>query len=169
MAPRLVPLKAVITNVTTGADVDQIASNIYFRNWPGTLATDWGIARSVAPFSFTPNAYSMIGELCEVNGVATVYTGTTTNDATREARIRSFANLVTPRSQSFTVYAVGQSVKEVCLDPLCLTKRTNVLAEAKAQAVVQRLQNPDKSVTPWVYGNTNNTVAYKILYFRYLE
>jgi len=175
LGQRITPIKSLLTAITDASgygpttNQDWLASNIYNLAW--APSSTWGNDRTNTTTGYNfinfPNAYAMIGELCEINGVSTNFPSGSpgdTNDVVREARIRSFANLVTTRSERFTVYAVGQAVKVVPV--VGGGSQIKVLAEAKAQAVVQRLQTHDGTGE---YGNANNTNSYKILYFRYLD
>lgn len=152
---RITPLAAVLPNaaqMTTwgfgdSADEWVIATNIYNMTW--TPSSTWGTSRTTAPFSFLPAVYNMVGELCEVDKLADNFAGAT-NDAMREARIRSIANLVTTRSNTFTIWAVGQAVA-----PNSDPTNPQVVAEAKVQAVVERYEEA-------------GTVKFRTLYFRYL-
>jgi hypothetical protein len=141
-----------------------VAHNIRTQLWATVtdVTTGWGVKRA-NPGAFLPGMYCLVGELCEVAGVAsnwsTASSMTVTNDFTWESRVRSFINLVDVRSERFTVHGLGQALQEDGLG------RTNILGEAKIQAVIQRVQNP----VDGIYGNGNDTVSYKVVYFRYLE
>ncbi len=166
---RIEPLKALIPdNMHTygfgpNTDVDRIATNIHDLVWAS--GSTWGTERTTSPNRFISNWFCMIGELCEIDRVSTNYTGAT-NDALREARIRSFANLVDVRSERFLVHGIGQAIQDVNGDGDYDAGTDLINGEAKIQAVVQRLQ---AAGTDTVYGTSDDTVTYKVLYFRYLE
>ena len=152
--PRYQPLTGVIPgNMASygfGPNTDQLrlATNIYNLAWANIGPSSWFYYRTNTTYKFLPGAFNMIGELCEVDGVSTNYAAATT-DQMREARIRTFANLVTTRSDTFTIWGLGQAVDN----------NTNVMAETKFQVVVQRYV--DSTATP-------PNVKFRTLYFRHL-
>lgn len=163
---RILPIRAAIPGNwhTFGAgpntDADRVATNIYNQVW--AAHSTWGTARTNAPNNFTPGYYNMIGELCEIDRVATNYAGAT-NDFLREARIRSFANLFTVRSDQFTIWAVGQAIQDVNGNGVFDPGTDLILGETKVQAVVERFDAADGQ-----FGVGADTVAYRLVYFRYL-
>ncbi len=167
---RIEPIRAVTTAIAppfgpaTGASgADATATNIYFQTWaPGST---WGADRSTAPNRFTPLFYNMIGELCEIDLVSTNYAGAT-NDAMREARIRTFANLVTVRSEQFTVHAVGQAIQDVNSNGAYDPGTDLILGESKIRTVVTRIQGAG-SDGQW--GTSDDTVEYRCLEYKYLN
>ncbi|MDW8344756.1 MAG: hypothetical protein RMM51_09735 [Verrucomicrobiae bacterium] len=163
---RILPIRAAIPPNwhTFGAgpntDADRVATNIYNQVWAS--ASTWGSARTNAPNYFTPGFYNMIGELCEIDRVATNFSGAT-NDFLREARIRSFANLFTVRSDQFTIWAVGQAIQDVNNNGVFDAGTDLILGETRAQAVVERFDGADGQ-----FGVGTDTPAYRLVYFRYL-
>jgi len=139
--PRIRPLTALIGPSSPLPAV--AAANIYslvFKNpssfspvmtWPNTA---WQ--------SFSTNAFALEGEICEISGVSDSTVGST--DAQREDGVRSIIDMVTIRSNTFTVWAVGQALKATPTGVI-------VTGEARVQAVVQR----------------DFTGQFRILYFRY--
>ncbi|MGA2222506.1 MAG: hypothetical protein ABSH21_12175 [Verrucomicrobiia bacterium] len=112
--------------------------NIYNQLWVTTYAPP-----GVAPWAPTfANVYAMAGQICEIQGVSDSTVGST--DAQREDGVRSIIDMVTIRSNTFTVWAVGQALKATPTGVI-------VTGEAKVQAVVQR----------------DFTGQFRILYFRY--
>ena len=156
--PRIDPLRAVTTAITSDADV--VATNICNQIWAST--SEWSTNRTTSPYTFNSYAFNMIGELCEIDRVAANYSGAT-NDAMREARIRSFANLVTVRSDTFTVWAVGQAIKDVNANGVYDAGTDLILGEARVQAVIERYDAADGQ-----FGVGTDTPAYRVVYFRYL-
>jgi hypothetical protein len=160
--PRVLPLAAPLTGITAanamGQSTDQlrIATNIYFMTWSHTNTASWAAKRSSGPRNFTPGVFNMIGELCEVDLISTNGGPSTawTNDFVRENRIRSFANLVTTRSDTFTIWGIGQAIQDINSNGTFDTGDL-ITAEAKVQCVVQRYED-------------NGQVKFRTLYFRYL-
>jgi hypothetical protein len=97
---RLQPL-AALTNAPVGyAGPDLIAiSQLQFVNHPTNNFTG-------TPPLF-PDLYTFVGQLCEVTNFVPA---TVSANADREARIRSMANLITTRSQTFSVWILAQVV-----------------------------------------------------------
>ena len=143
-AIRSAPLQALLN----GTPLVGLTNNIRTNAWVTTWSTSWTALTNAAPLwtSFS-NVYAFAGQVCEVNQVANV--GGT--DASREGNLASIINLITTRSDTFTVWAWGQALQEVKNGTVVLG--TNVVGEAKVQAVVQR--------------GANN--RYRVLYYRYLN
>ena len=154
-------LAALVTGITptynmgTFTDQGPIVANIYAMNWATTGANGWRTKRT-NPFKFLPNVYNMVGELCEVDSIATNCNpaATFSTDFMREARLRSFANLVTTRSGQFTVWALAQTIQDVNANGTFDAGTDIITAEAKVQAVVERYLE-------------NGQVKFRTLYFRY--
>ncbi|MGD0016155.1 MAG: hypothetical protein ABSC38_01365 [Verrucomicrobiia bacterium] len=145
-AIRSAPLQALL-NVPA---LVGLTNNILTNSWVATWRTSWTALTNAAPMwtSFS-NVYAFAGQICEVDQVAN---GGGT-DAAREDQVRSVANLITTRSDTFTVWAWGQAIMDVNKDNLFTPGIDLVVGEAKVQAVVQRLA-----------GN-----QYRVLYYRYLN
>lgn len=111
MAARLPPIRALLVNTSSdlthsNAALDIIARNIINR----TFVTN-------SPYASTtgnrPPAYLTPGEICEVAGLG--YFNDVTwhpSSADREQAIRRIGELVTTRSDTFTIWAVAQVIKE---------------------------------------------------------
>lgn len=99
--------------------------------------------------------YMSIGDLASRVGCFTNPPGINTDtDWRREAVIRSIANNVTVRGSQFSIWALGQNISIV-------RGQTNVLGEAMAQAVVDRVELTDSiSVTG---------VTWRVRFFRFLN
>ena len=117
--------------------------------------SDWRSARALNPtFSTNTNALLLKGELLEIKGVAE---DANLGEDVIEGRLRSFLDLIGTRSDTFSVWSIGQGL-------LVLTNRTpfrtNVMAEVRKQTVFQRLPgadnngnwktNPQGQVTNWI-------------------
>jgi hypothetical protein len=145
--PRLAPLDALLglTYMTEAADIYDYS----VRNTP-----------SAPSFLQLPNkAFTTAGQVCEVVGLA----DGSGQKATRELGAQEILNLVTPRSNTFTIWCVAQSVKKVDKTPFNLVYFTPgvdvVTGEAKVQAIVERTVDTS-SGTP--------QVKLRTLYYRYL-
>jgi hypothetical protein len=152
---RYVPLLALLTPaVPTGVDPAAIAQNIYARsyvNYPN--GTD--------PYG-NPNAYDTIGEICEVQGMTNGPPNQPATQASSEAIIRKIANLITVRSNTFTIWAVGQSIKKVDKNPNTQNQYLPaagdfISGESKLQVVVERVVD------------SSNNVQFRTLYSRYIN
>jgi hypothetical protein len=75
-------------------------------------------------------------------------------DWQKESIFRSLANSVTFRGEQFTIFGLGQSLKEV-------RGKFEVTGEASIQAVVERVEKPPTMAGP--------QVDYRILYYRNLK
>jgi hypothetical protein len=132
---RSAPLQALLYNTALLAQTNNIRTNLWAATWTASLPALVTAAPRWGSFS---NGYAFAGQVCEVQGVA----DTGANDVARETNLACVANLITTRSDTFTVWAWGQAMQG-----------NNVVGEAKVQAVVQRLP-----------GN-----QYRVLYYRYLN
>ena len=154
ITPRQVPLQALLNSVA--ASPATVALDIYNDSNPSVRSDTYGMRGSGA----TPQPiFDTIGELCEVPSLAN---GGST-EAAKEAIIRRIANLITVRSNTFTIWAIAQSIKE----PPNATGQTIgtfqngidiITGEVKVQAIVERYE--DASTSP-------PTVRFRTRYFRY--
>jgi hypothetical protein len=99
--------------------------------------------------------FDTIGELCEIPSLATGAT-----EADKEVAIRRIANLITVRSNTFTIWVMAQSIKEPNIIGQNFGKfeaNDLITGEVKAQAVVERYENPPGSAP-----------KFRTRYFRYL-
>jgi hypothetical protein len=147
---RLAPLYALL-----GGSIPYtvVAPNIYNFSVHNTPA----VTSFVQPSLF--KAFTTEGQVCEVVGLAD---SSGQPKATREAPAQAIVNIVTPRSNTFTIWCLAQAVKKVDLTPGRLqtfTPGTDVVTgEAKVQAIVERTVD-NSSGTP--------TVKFRTLYYRY--
>jgi len=130
----------------------EVAGNIYRR----VLATGtqqgkvYGYPWQAAPGPGAPNAYDTPGEICEIKGVAD-------GGEVSEALVRDIASLVTTRGGVFSIYTVGQSLKQT------RSGKLNITAEQRQQAVVERYLNNRGTETPG-----DDEVQFRTIYFRNL-
>ena len=124
--PRTTPLAAVlknntydsmITNTMSATTAQTLANNIYNQ----TLATGG------KKYGYT-NGYDSPGEVCEIKGVSD-------GGEKSEELVRQVMNLVTTRGNVFSVYTIGQAIKQTPDGKLSVT------AQQRAQAMVERWQD----------------------------
>jgi len=138
---RIYPLKAVLEGIPTNggtlsaAQAETIARNISSH----TLAAN-GKAYG------NTNIYDSPGEVVEIAGVAD-------GGEASEAVVRGIANIITSRGNVFSVYTIGQSLKQTP------DGRLLVNGEQRIQAMVERYL--DTSISPSV-------VRFRTVYFRNL-
>ncbi len=148
----LVALLAGSTNLPFGTTAEMIAGNIYRR----TLATGtnkgkvYGYPWVASPASTDPNAFDTPGEICEIKGVADA-------GEKSEELVRDIASLVTSRGNVFSIYTVGQALKQTPDGRLIVT------AEQRQHAIVERYL--DNRGTPV---STDDEVRFRPIYFRNL-
>jgi hypothetical protein len=135
VTPRLVPLEALLNTVISPPLT--VAGHIYEDDT--TIRTDtYGMKDS-----FGNGIFDTIGELCEVPSLA----NSATTEAGKEAVIRRIANLITVRSNTFTIWVIAQSIKEPNVGALQTFGTFQptvdlITGEVRAQAVVERYENP---------------------------
>ncbi len=140
---RIYPLKALFEGVTNASggtissnSAETIARNIYTH----TLAT----GANPGKYYGNTNAYDSQGEIIEVEGVA---------DGGEESEevVRGIASLMSARGSVFSLYSIGQAVKQTPNGNLVVN------AEQRLQAIVERFLDP-----------ADNTVKFRTVYFRNL-
>jgi hypothetical protein len=157
---RLAPLEALLSGagISSASTRSSIAQNIYEDQISDRGRKDSYGMPNVSRFGI----FDTIGEICEIPALAN---GAVNNQANAEAVIRRIANLITVRSNTFTIWALAQSIKQPTVrsgiplgqfDPTIDVITGNV----KAQAVVERYE-----ILPIAAGNTPK---YRTRYFRYL-
>jgi hypothetical protein len=143
---RILPLAAVFqgckissTNsmVVDSGTAQEIARSIYDR----TLATGTNAGKL---YSFL-NGYYSPGEICEIKGVAD-------GGEASEELVRQASNLVTARGNVFTVYTIGQTVKQTPSGQL------NVTGERRLQSMVER----------YVYDASTGEVRFRTVLYKKL-
>jgi hypothetical protein len=151
---RLVPLKALLS----GAGINNIGSvsqSIYEDEVSDRGTFDY---YGMAPAERRYGIFDTIGEICEIGSLTTA-NGVNTQ-AGMEAAIRRIANLITVRSNTFTIWVLAQSIKQPPgSTPGTFTPGTDLITgEVKAQAVVERYES-----TP------GSAPKYRLRYLRYLN
>jgi type II secretory pathway component PulK len=145
---RTQPLSALLSGNPSAVAV---ANNIYgfTLDTPPTLP-------SFATAPNAPNSFTTAGQICEVKGLAD---GGGLKSA-REAPAWDIVNLVTPRSDTFTIWAMAQGIKKVKPPWKNFFPGVDLITgEVKIQAVVQRYEDPSTSPA---------TVRFRTLYYRYI-
>lgn len=140
---RIYPLKALFEGVTTASggtvssnEAETIARNIYSH----TLAT----GANPGKYYGNSNAYDSQGEIVEVKGVA---------DGGEESEevVRGIANLMSARGSVFSLYSIGQALKQTP------DGRLVVNGEQRLESIVERFLDPAAT-----------TVKFRSVYFRNL-
>ena len=141
---RGLPLNALLTNNVPAA-INYIQANavknIYlYAVSPGTSVNPPPTA------NFSPYSYTMVGEVANTQGLSNTTPG---KKRDRETPVRGIANIITTRSDTFTIWAIAQASSGLNTRP----------AEVKVQAIVQR--SVDYTATP-------PQVSFRTLYYRYI-
>lgn len=156
---RLVPLYALLTNSVAGIPYNE--TNAVLGIYTNGYVTGHDPA-VIFSQQFSTNGFTTVGELCEVPGLAPSNPGTT-EKLKAETPTRGIANLVTPRSNVFTIWAIAQTIKEPPIgyqtNGVFQPNMDIITGEAKVQAIVERYE--DTSTSP-------ATVKFRTKYFRYL-
>jgi hypothetical protein len=126
-------------------------------DYPGTSGNPSTLAENVLNYAFTgvdfgaQGRYDYVGELCEVRGFA----DQGGNAWEREGLIRNYANLLTTRSSSFTVWGMAQIIRKAPANSNygAFEPGDRVVGEKRFQAQVER------SVWPGVDGVPGNGTA----------
>ncbi|WP_009965433.1 hypothetical protein [Verrucomicrobium spinosum] len=127
-------LVALLTgaNGMTLEKATEIAGNIYRRelsplnNRLGkSFGKSYGFPWKAAPVATDANAYDIPWEICEVKGVAD-------EGEASESLVREIGSLITSRGGVFTVYTVGQAMKQTSSGQLTVT------AEQRQQVMLER-------------------------------
>jgi hypothetical protein len=150
--PRLAPLYGLLTN--------RLGIVLQYRE--GFAVTNMYIAEDTTNVfsrfgSFPTNVFAFVGEVCEVSGLATNDLSNSSK-ARWETPVRGIANLITPRSNVFTIWAVAQAIKDVNQNRTYEPTPTGpdfITGEAKVQAVVERYEE-------------SGVVKLRIRYYRYI-
>ena len=103
-----------------------------------SLNSDWRNARAMTN-AFPTNGFILRGELLEVAGWSEdTSTPSTSGEDVIEGRLRSFLDLVTTRSDTFSVWSAGQGLA-VITNASGTPIRTNIMGEVRKQTVFQRI------------------------------
>lgn len=145
---RLLPLQAVLLNAAkdstdpakklTAAEAKTIATAIYNHTLSPKKNNDLG-----KHYGYV-NGYDSPGEIAEIAGVAD-------GGEQSEELVRSISNLLTTRGNVFSIYTIGQSIKQTSKGKLVIT------GEERKQAMVER------------YLASDNTVNFRNIYLRSLN
>ncbi len=131
-------------------------------DYPGTSGAPSSLVNNILNYSFAgidfgaQGRYDYVGELCEVQGFAD-QGGT---DWNREGLIRNLANLLTTKSNSFTVWGIAQVVRKSGKNTGygAFEAGDRIVGEKRFQALVER------SVWPGVDGVPGNATTQNGLY-----
>jgi hypothetical protein len=146
---RLVPLEALLNSIITPPNM--VAANIYLDDNTVRGQDTYGMYENGG----NEGIFDTIGEVCEIPLLATG-----ANEAAKEAAIRRIGNLITVRSNAFTIWVIAQSLKQPTargaipigqFDPTL----DLITGEVRAQAVVERYEQ-------------GGLVKFRTKYFRYL-
>lgn len=152
---RLVPLKALLNSMNTVISPATEAQHIY-----QDIPADRDNMDTYGMRNGRDGIFDTIGEICEIKGIAD---DVTLSEADKEAVIRRIANLITVRSNTFTIWVLAQSIKQpniaTRLQPIGTFDPTVdlITGDVRAQAVVERYENPPGS-----------SPKFRTRYFRYL-
>ena len=159
------PLSALLTNNLAGLGTTYIllnAETAIYDYYLNTATTPRAYTASQLGPYFCPYAYTMAGEIA--NTPSLTAPGASSTKALTETPIRDIANLVTPRSNTFTIWCIAQSIKKVDKTVANLGTFTTgvdvVTGEAKVQAIVERTVDTS--------AGTPGVVKFHTLYYRYL-
>jgi hypothetical protein len=126
---------------------------------------DQYFATSTTPYRLSP-LFLTPGEVCEVKGIdnALVLWGTAPNrsgprKADKELIMRKISNLITTRSNVFTVWAIGQAIIDVDKNGQYDPGTDVISGEVRVQAIVARFVDTS-GLTP--------KVTFRTLYYRYI-
>jgi len=152
---RLVPLKALLNSLSGIITPGATALQIY--NIAGGYRTDtFGMKDPGTGYPI----FDTIGEICEIPNL-----NIGGNQASIEAVIRRIGNLITVRSNTFTIWVIAQSIadadKNGSYNP-APAGQDAITGEVRAQVVVERYE--DLTLAP----TDPNRVKFRVRYFRYL-
>ena len=148
----LVALLTGAQHLKSPADAEKIATNIYNRTLasganPGKI---YGYPWHAVTGAEASNAFDTPGEICEIKGVAD-------GGEKSENLVREIASLVTARGSVFSIYTIGQALKQTPQGRLIVT------GEQRQQAIIERYI--DNRGTP---ESTDDEVRFRSIYFRTL-
>jgi hypothetical protein len=148
-ANRMVPLKALFSSLTAAGLPSTVPADVYNDVRP--LPDPYGMSRGGVN-----GIYDTVGEVCEIQSLI----GSSSTQKDKEATIRRIANLITVRSNTFTIWAVAQSIKQPTGSTFgtFTPSKDLITGEVKVQAIVERYE--DNSTFP-------ATVKFRTKYLRY--
>jgi hypothetical protein len=106
--------------------------NVAGSHW--AAGSGWAARRAAVSSNFPSNGFALTGELLELRNVAD---DTTVGEDIIEGRLRGFLDMVTTRSDTFSVWSIGQGLV-VVTNSAGNPVRTNVMGEVRKQTVFQR-------------------------------
>ena len=106
--------------------------NLAGSHW--AAGSGWAARRAAVSSNFPSNGFALTGELLELRNVAD---DTTVGEDIIEGRLRGFLDMVTTRSDTFSVWSIGQGLV-VVTNSAGNPVRTNVMGEVRKQTVFQR-------------------------------
>ena len=106
--------------------------NLAGSSW--AAGSGWAARRAAVSSNFPPNGFALTGELLELQNVAD---DATLGEDVIESRLRGFLDMVTTRSDTFSVWSIGQGLV-VVTNSVGTPVRTNVMGEVRKQTVFQR-------------------------------
>ncbi len=141
--------------IAVGASLSNalIRPNLTGSGW--AASSGWPARRAALSNNFPPNGFALTGELLELRNVAD---DTTFGEDIIEGRLRGFLDVVTTRSDTFSVWSIGQGlvvVTNAAGNPV----RTNMMGEVRKQTVFQRERNAAGAVTGLKILYTRNHVV----------
>jgi len=110
------------------------APNQAGSGWAG--GSGWAAYRAALSSNYPPNGFALVGEVLETSQLA--HDGGTVGEDIVEGRLRGFLDMLTTRSDTFSVWSIGQGLVVVTNaggNPI----RTNVMGEVRKQTVFQRI------------------------------
>ena len=116
-------------------NVPRILSNPIAGGTNWAVNSGWGNQRVSLANRFPSNGLALTGELLEIRGVAD---DPTAGEDVIEGRLRGFLDMVTTRSDTFSVWSIGQGLV-VVTNAAGTPIRTNAMAEVRKQTVFQRI------------------------------
>ena len=96
----------------------------------------WSAWRAALSNNYPPNGFGLVGEVLETSHLA--HDGGTVGEDIVEGRLRGFLDMLTTRSDTFSVWSIGQGLV-VVTNAAGTPIRTNVMAEVRKQTVFQRI------------------------------
>ena len=161
---RKIPLQALLTNSLpqNSYRLANAVQNIYSYAY---LANDRVDSLSSLP-NFSPYSYTMVGEVANTQSLSNTHTFPvgSSNKRNQETPVRDIANIITTRSDTFTIWCLAQSIKKVDVTQSPTLYLSNITppdlitGEVKMQVIVQRYED-DTIVPP--------SIKFRTLYYRY--
>src|SRR6185436_1972232 len=134
----------------TKTESDDIARSIYQRiRSAASIGQPKGKAYPASQANL-PDVYDCPGEVVEIKGVAD-------QGEESEELLREIANLITARGNVFSIYTVGQALKQTPTGKLIVT------GEQRQQAMVERFLRDKGTAT-----TTDDEIGLRTVYFRNL-